>query len=404
MLTDEEAEKRIKWRKLRSLQPLPDVLPPDWKTRYDEWTAELGKPEHTEYTMPPIQFRMGHSSPRNFEDLRAMPVEEIIAFLSEWQPENNDPFGASPEGLGQEITQLVTLKPQEFAAVAESFQGLDPTYVRALISGIKNALKELQEFSWTPVLQLCHWVMNQRREIADPVSSFHERDENWITTRAEIAELLSAVLNTDTEKIPFEFRQNIWDILKPLTEDPQPTPEHEAKYGGDNMDPHTLSLNTVRGEAMRALIKYALWVRRHIEKTDDAEERLARGFEEMPEVREILNLHLDPEYEPSLAVRAVYGEWLPWLALLDRSWVRENLAKIFPKEEGLHSLYSAAWGTYFLNQPYDDIFEILKEEYKFAIESIDSGNVYESYLVRPGQRLADHLINLYLRGKLSLQG
>ena len=62
---------------------------------------------------------------------------------------------------------------------------------------------------------------------------------------------------------------------------------HEQRYGGSNMDPATLSINTTRGETMHAVIRYALWVRRHLEKEPDAEERLAKKFDEMPEVREV---------------------------------------------------------------------------------------------------------------------
>jgi hypothetical protein len=150
-------------------------------------------------------------------------------------------------------------------------------------------------------------------------------------------------------------------------------------------------------------MKYAMWVRHHIEKTDDSEERLARGFEEMPEVREILNLHLDPEYDSSLAVRAVYGDYLPWLVLLDQSWVRENLAKIFPKEENLRNLHRAAWGTYIFSEPYDNVFELLHEEYKYAIESMGTESIYDnSHLTHPDKRLVYHLIWFYLREKLNL--
>ena len=264
-------------------------------------------------------------------------------------------------------------------------------------------MKQSEIFQWKPVLNLCSWVINQPNDTAKTETGYRDRDENWTDTRAEIGNLLSAGLDTDPIIIPFDFRYDIWDLLKPLTDDPQPTPEFEKEYGGDNMDPLTLSLNTVRGEALRALMKYALWVRHHIEKMDDSEERLARGFEEMTEVREVLNLHLDPEYDPSLAVRAVYGDCLPWLVLLDQSWVRENLAKIFPKEENLRNLQKAAWGTYIFNEPYDNVFELLHEEYKYAIESLGTESVCDnSYLTHPDKRLVYHLIGFYLREKLNL--
>lgn len=404
ILSDEEAKQKIKWRKLKRLEPLRDVLPTEWKARYDDWTAELGRPEHAEYTTSPVQFRAGYGSPRTTEDLRSMSVEEIVAFLSEWKPVDNNPFDSSPEGLGREITSVVSSMPEKFAAAAESFQGLEPTYVRALLSGINGAVKQSLALQWKTVVSLCRWVVNQPNDTPEAEPDYRERDENWTATRAEIGDLLSSGLSIDPVIIPFGFRSDVWNVLRPLTDDPQPTPEFEEKYGGDNMDPLTLSMNTVRGEAFRALMKYALWVRYHIEAAGDSEERLARGFEEMPEVREVLNLHLDPKYDSSLAVRAVYGDHLPWLILLDKAWVRENLAKIFPKEENRINLQKAAWGTYIFNEPYDNAFELLQEEYKHAVESLGTESVYDnSHLTHPDKRLVYHLIRLYLRGKLDLE-
>ncbi|MDH5362399.1 MAG: hypothetical protein OEW84_03700 [Aigarchaeota archaeon] len=43
-------------------------------------------------------------------------------------------------------------------------------------------------------------------------------------------------------------------------------PEDEARYDSSNMGPVTLSVNATREEAMHAVARYALWVRRHIKK------------------------------------------------------------------------------------------------------------------------------------------
>src|SRR6476620_6344041 len=42
-------------------------------------------------------------------------------------------------------------------------------------------------------------------------------------------------------------------------------------------------------------IQYALCVRRDIEKSENSDARLNRGFAEMPEVQETLDYHLNPE-------------------------------------------------------------------------------------------------------------
>jgi hypothetical protein len=67
---------------------------------------------------------------------------------------------------------------------------------------------------------------------------------------------------------------------------------------------------------MHIVISYALWVRRQAEAAGAAE-TIASGFGSMPEVRRLLEERLDVTIEQSRAIRAVYGQWVPWLVLLD---------------------------------------------------------------------------------------
>lgn len=121
-----------------------------------------------------------------------------------------------------------------------------------------------------------------------------------------MANLLEVGLNAGNGSgIPFNFRSEVWNTIRPLTQDPDPTPEHEIRFGGSNMNPNELSINTVRGNAMHAVVRYALWIRRHFEQMGDRGELIRRGFDEMPEVRQVLDEHLDPDQEPSLGIRSV---------------------------------------------------------------------------------------------------
>ncbi len=400
--TDEEVQRSSKYWRLERLAPLRDALPPEWKQRYDEWVTEVGEPEHPEFVSYGGSW-VGPTSPKSAEDLRSMNVEEIVTFLGTWQP-SGDLTSPSSEGLGRELTAMVASVPERFASRAEQFQELDPTYVRALLSGFCDAAKQKRSFSWRPVLELCHWVMEQPREIPGRKRRL-DRDPGWIWTRKTIASLLSGGFESQAgpAEIPFELRRSAWNVLKPITDDPNPTPEDEARHGGSNMDPATLSINTTRGEAMHAVVRYALWVRRHLEKEPDGKERISRGFNEMGEVRDVLNAHLDPEEDPSLAIRAVYGQWFPWLVLLDREWAVTNVSKIFPPDESLQDLRDAAWETYIIFcEPYGNVFDVLRDEYSRAVERLDVGDTQRRHLASPEESLAEHLMVLYWRGKLTL--
>ena len=119
---------------------------------------------------------------------------------------------------------------------------------------------------------------------------------------------------------------------------------------------------------MNAVIEYALWVYRCIEKQLEGKEKIKVDFNLMPEVKTVLEWHLDPNNDPSIAVRSIYGRFFPWLLLIDRQWTIDSLDKIFPPGQFEDRLYIAAWNTLMLYGPvYNDPFNILKDRYREAI-------------------------------------
>jgi hypothetical protein len=201
-------------------------------------------------------------------------------------------------------------------------------------------------------------------------------------------------------EMPFGLREEAWQLLERLLEHPEPTPERERE---STFDPVTLSINSIRGEALHSVVRYALWVRRNLEERDDAEEVASQGFEAMPEVRHVLGQHLKPSEDPSLAVRAVYGQRFPQLVFLDQNWAEENVERIFTHQNGEEELGDAAWEAYVRYcSPYDSVFEILAEEYSRAVEHIGRTSAKERGLTSPDERLAEHLMVYYWRGKVDL--
>jgi hypothetical protein len=123
----------------------------------------------------------------------------------------------------------------------------------------------------------------------------------------------------------------------------------------------------------------------------------------MPEVREVLEVHLDPANDPSLAIRAVYGQWFPWLVLLDRAWAADQVDSIFPTAPEWSDLRDAAWETYIVFcAPYDNVFGVLEGEYGRAVEKMGAVARDRRHLADPDERLAEHLMLFYGRGKLTL--
>ena len=340
-------------------------------------------------------------SPKSVEELQSMSLEGIVEFLKTWQPSGKFD-GPSLEGMGRELSKFVSSKPEQLAPHAELFRELDPTYIRELISALREGVKAGKRFEWDPVLNLCKWVVDQPREIPEREVSDPMIDPDWGWTRKAIAELLSAGFEKGEAQVGLSLREKAWEVLQPLTDDEEPTLKYEEEYGGSNMAPATLSINTVRGAAMHAVVRYALWVRRHFEEAEE-QDRIERGFDEMPEVKRVLDRHLDVNVDPALTVRAVYGQWFPWLVLIDVQWATQNVSRIFPRGSEHLQHRHAAWDTYVaMSRAYDNVFNVLRDEYAFAVDLVGSGDRMGPFRRHPDEFLGTHLVTLYWRGKLDL--
>ncbi|HEY7216974.1 MAG TPA: hypothetical protein VH985_01180, partial [Candidatus Binatia bacterium] len=341
------------------------------------------------------------TSPLQSADLRVLSLDALIDYLATWKPEESH-HSPTPEGLARELTPVVAADPQRFAEGANRFRGLDPTYVRSLLAGFRDAAGQKHIFGWKEVLELCGWVVGQPRDFHRVESRPLERDPHWGWARKTIAELLEQGFTQGPTEIPFDLRESAWNILEKITTDPEPTPDYEQKYGGSNMDAAHIAINTTRGEAMHAVIYYAYWVRRALDekRSHQESEALFQNFDEMPEVREVLETHL--RTDPSLGVRSVYGRFFPQLYFLDANWTKTHLRTIFPLDESMYHFFEAAWNTYvlFANPP-DDLIDVLAPIYAHAMEHL-KGRTNEKSHNLEAEHLAARLVGYYWKGKLDV--
>lgn len=388
--------RRNDFRLAATLTTLAAVLPDRGRERLEQLVNELGvtEAELRERGRPDeaVATFVGPTSPRTPVDLAEMPNDQLLEFLNVWTP-SGEWAAPSFEGLGRALQETVKQNPARFADLAEEFVGLGPTYVRSLLAGLREAVKEDKGFDWSQVLRLSAWVLDQ----ADPPDDGRDRDRDpdWSWTRGAIADLLDAALPREQIPIAFELREAVWALLAQLLKDPDPTPEHEEQYGGSNMDPVTLAINTVRGRAMHAAVQYALWVRRRLGHT--------ATFDAMPEVQEALDDHLDVVVDPSLAVRSVYGQFFPWLHLVDPGWAASRIDTIFPLDEERAAWFEAAWDAFILfTPPFDSIVDVLADVYETAVERLPGHDDSRSQPGDPGLHLAEHLAVFAVRGVLSV--
>ena len=399
--TEQQVANHTKVWKRDLLALICEDLPAEWKTRFLELTAEFGDSEHPEFASYRSGGAFGYQTPKAAVDLAPMTIGETIEFLKTWIPSTTDWMAPSPEGLGRELMALVVNDCERFAEAAEQFCGLDPTYVRAIIQGLEEAAKKNSKFGWPQVLKLCRWVVEQPRDIPGRLKNQREADPDWGWTLKAISSLLTVGLQSESNPTPFERRTELWAVIEKLAADQEPTVEDEAEYVRCKMAPVEISLNAGRPKAMHAAMTYALWVKRNMEAGSAASASREFSFHAIPEVRKVLDEHLDPQADRSVGVRSIYGQWLPSLFALDKAWLAENTSRVFPAEAENEHLLKAAWDSYVIGcPPSGQMLELLREQYKSAIRRVPAVTPESKYPRDSSERLAEHLLLLYGWGKL----
>ncbi len=380
------AQRQDEWRAAR-LEPVAEYLPAEIRDQYDVWARTL---EPRSEPTPPAAGWGSPRSPRKSEDLAGMEDDALVNYLANVDL-GDERFGLSREGLGESLTQAVTSDPDRFVRLAPRFRDLDPAYQHALFAGLHDVLARQSVFSWPPILDLAVVVTSSTPDPASRRGGGHSPDDLWV--RRAILDLVARGLEPGPGELPFELRPRIWSVLEPLTADPDPTPDEDAKHTSAE-ERETLYLNSLRGRALDAVWGYSVWIYRH----DHKDGSRPMTFGPIPEVRSILGRHLDPEHEPSPAIRVFYGQHLQQLRRLDPEWLHNQVKRILPRD--LELLSQSAWQAYLSSaqvQPPD--FEILRPWYEQAVAEV--GSDLSGDTQRSAEHLGRHLARLQWLGVIS---
>jgi hypothetical protein len=385
-VTEEEIETRHRYWRLERYALIAEHLDGDAKTEYESLFAEFGKPDHPTFHSV-ITGWIGPTSPYSAEELLEMGPAGALETLRTWEPAGG-PEDPSPEGLGRILEGAVEKDPSGFAEVATEFADLDADYVRGLLGGLEKATKEKKAFPWEPVLELCEQVVALDSQ---PRDGDTEAPRNWL--RKTTVSLLSNGLNQGEAEIPLSERTRIWRIIEVCLEDTDPSPDRDEGH-----EPATIAINSVRGEALHAAVRYALWVERALVAEESFE-----GIDSLPEFAAAVDRRLDPNVERSPAIRAVLGHWFVQFVRMDENWAELVEPRLFPADADAAAFFSAAWNAYVVfNRAYGSVFEILRESYELAVDRFEEVDEDRYLAGNPREHLAEHLFYLRFNDSIDL--
>lgn len=350
---------RKRWRHALLMLVGADGLPEDMREMLAALEAEYGELGIRDGEFHEAGF-VGPTSPLDVEAMHNLGDDDLIEHLRSWHPEPDNWIGPSHRGQARVLTEMLSSQPGRLSDRIAELQTLRPTYVSAVVSAWQAAVKAGNALPWDEILPLCEWAaeLGDDAKVTSEGDPFDD-DPDYRSLKFGVLQLLDAGLSIRPDEenpgIGEANTRGVEAILGHLAANPEPTPEYEAQYGGSNMDPLTLSINTIRPEAIRALIRLV----HRFPSTDAAAESLT-----------VLDQHLAGA-DPSLAVAAAVGEGTGRLFDSVRSWIEERVGGVFgeglPTTEHQQVAFSTALAAHHFHP---DLMELLRGPVHLMIEEI----------------------------------
>lgn len=368
-----------------------------------ELTAELGEPDHPDFTS---WFSGVHTispvSPVNEDEIRTMPIGELFKYLREWKPGNRrHQFEEESYGLlGQVVARVVFSDYEKYGDHLTAIARFNAAYATGFVNHPPN-----NTISHDEMLRIKLSLSEEL--LADETirtNDRHNSEGGWIGFRFAVVRYLEKFFEPDSPLIPAAELPRVRDLLILLTDDPDPAPDADQPAGGwlGHKDPATVALNHVRPEALSTLIRYARYKARH----DMADDRRGFGPKRLePEVEQTLTRKVNYHLDRSTALHSIFGKHFNLLCWLDWNWAVEHLNETFPSgdDEMSAGFFAAAWDSFVVFNPqvYQEILALLQEKYERAIELHKRGFNTQTHL-DPVSHFASHLAVVYLYADYSL--
>ena len=323
-------------------------------------------------------------SPLTREELEQLSVPDVIARLKAWQPTRED-LTARVE-LGRELEKVIASKPDVFAAAADEFKTLHPTYARSLVEGWDAALRAGTAIDWESAIAFSRWIVSATYDRHEEQHGLTDPDYSW-SRNAVMRLLQDGFRAAEPLRIPTGHASAAWEIIRVVTDDADPARNEPLPL---NTDPSTHALNTNRGQAFHTLIAYVVWLRNSVGMA------ALQTHPTRPDVETVLTEHLSPDEAP--AILSIYGQYFPWLLKLLPDWTDRHIQDIFPTD-GENRVWSYTWPAYLIFcGAYNDIYAAISDKYLFASQDPFRTEELWQSLASPGKKLAEHIAVLYARG------
>ena len=393
---DRFAEEEFRQHQIRfhrtQFRPFASVLFGEYKTYFqgleDEANALISDEDY-----PPLKTRGGYvfkRSPRSPEDLANLIDEQLLNYINEWDKteerlEGDNLIEIDTSGLSRAFQSVFkdsifpcTSRLQFWITNLEIIK--EPIYLQRMLEVMQEQVEtrnfdKLEEWLAFAARVLVH--TNLAQEISKAKSDELQEVPDRYYTRWAVGDFIRVCLEKNVD-VPISAREQIAKILEMLcTQFDWHLDQEKASYS-NRMDLPDKAINNARGNALRELVNFGLWLRRH-----DLEV-------EPPEVTTILEKRFDPDGATPLTLPeyAMLGLNYNQIFYLNEAWATTHKSDLFPQTE--FPKWLAAFNGFIThNRMFEPTFEVLRGDFEFALHNLAQ--------LKKQHRRADQLI--YLLGK-----
>ena len=385
----------------KQLRPFVALLSGEVRDYFDELEGEIHAEDVTDDSY--LLYSMGtggpvrYKSPKSIEDLQTLTDEELIYYLNEWDQEHQDKDNWLIEinidalaGVFQSLfKEQVVHDGQRLTFWMTSRDRITrPVYVAAILKVMLELAKEKNFDNLDQWIEFCGWVLLHpapARVEGQPEPREESRDHpDWSGSRRAVVDFIDACVSKDIEA-PVSARDGLAKLLQQVCTQPDWRLDHDRPVLLNQNSPITEAINNTRSRAIESLVGFGFWIRRSLPE------------DHLSEVIGILTKRITDDAEIPLTrpEHALLGMHFGNLYHFNRDWATKYQENFFPQEN--ESVWWDAFGSYLrFNEPAMPAFEILQDEFQYAIANLKTLSTKNDNRGRLVNRLGQHLFTYYL--------
>ncbi len=403
-----ERQQRFHWMQLR---PFESILFGKYENRFRELQDKINKPisdeDYPPYKNEVRSVGVSERSLRTPADLSNLTDEELLDFINEWEKddesyENNSFVRINIETLANAFQTVfkesIIPDPNRLKFWMKNRERIErPIHIRVMIYAMQALVKERNFDQLNEWLTFSEWILSHpnREHNRDYKQGDESREnQNWTNARRAVGDFIGVCLEKDVD-VPITARETLARILEMLCTQYDWNLDENNPRGLYRKDPLTEGINNTRSRALDNLVQFGFWLRKHETQC------------EVHEVTTLLEKRFSSETDHPLTPPeyAILGMYYPSLCSFNEKWAIEHKPNFFPQAQSRHQEWYAAFSSFVLcNGAIKQIFEILKDDFNFALQHLSDFKKHDLIARQPIDVFGERLFNYYLWEMFPLKG